>query len=71
MQTSKKYGMCLMNDALTELVKKKVIDPQEAHLKALDKPGLLSMFKKAGVDTSWVPAEAVPSAAAPPGPSGA
>jgi twitching motility protein PilT len=69
MQTSKKYGMCLMNDALTELVKKKVIDPQEAHLKALDKPGLLSMFKKAGVDTSWAPAEAVPGAAVPPGPS--
>jgi twitching motility protein PilT len=71
MQTGKKYGMCLMNDALTELVKKKVIDPQEAHVKTLDKAGLLSMFKKAGVDTSWAPAEAVPGAAAPPGPSGA
>jgi twitching motility protein PilT len=71
MQTGKKYGMCLMNDALTELVKKKVVDPQEAHGRALDKAGLLSMFKKAGVDTSWAPVEAVPGAAAPSGPSGA
>ena len=67
MQTGKKYGMCMMNDALTELVKKKVIDPQEAHAKAADKTGLLAMFKKAGVDTSWAPSEASPGA---PGPSG-
>jgi len=67
MQTGEKYGMCLMNDALTELVKKKVIDPQEAHAKAADKTGLLAMFKKAGVDTSWAPSEASPGA---PGPSG-
>jgi twitching motility protein PilT len=58
MQTGKKYGMCLMNDALTDLVKKKVIEPQEAHAKAADKTGLLAMFKKAGIDTSWAPTEA-------------
>jgi twitching motility protein PilT len=58
MQTGKKYGMCLMNEAFTDLVKKKVVDPQEAYAKALDKTGLLAMFKKAGIDTSWAPTEA-------------
>jgi twitching motility protein PilT len=57
MQTGKKYGMCLMNESFTELVKKKVVDPQEAYAKAFDKAGLVSMFKKSGIDTSWAPAE--------------
>jgi twitching motility protein PilT len=57
MQTGKKYGMCLMNESFADLVKKKVVDPQEAYANAFDKPGLLSMFKKSGIDTSWAPAE--------------
>ena len=60
MQTGKKYGMCLMNESFTDLVKKKVVDPQEAYAKAIDKPGLLNMFKKNGIDTSWAPVEATP-----------
>ena len=67
MQTGKKYGMCLMNEAFTDLVKKKVVDPQEAYAKALDKTGLLLMFRKAGIDTSWAPTEATPGAASSPG----
>jgi twitching motility protein PilT len=68
MQTGKKYGMCLMNESFTDLVKRKIVDPQEAYAKALDKAGLLAMFKKNNVDTSWAPAEAGggPSFAAPP-----
>jgi twitching motility protein PilT len=62
MQTGKKYGMFLMNESFTDLVKKKIVDPQEAYAKALDKPGLVSMFKKAGIDTSWAPVEASPGA---------
>jgi len=58
MQTGKKYGMCLMNESFTELVKKKIVAPQEAYDRALDKAGLLSMFKKNNLDTSWAPAEA-------------
>jgi twitching motility protein PilT len=58
MQTGKKYGMCLMNEGYTDLVKRKVVDPQEAYAKALDKAGLLNMFKKNNVDTSWAPADA-------------
>ena len=66
MQTGKKYGMCLMNDSFTDLVKKKTIEPQEAHAKAVDKAGLLAMLKRAGIDTSWAPAEAI---LGPPGPA--
>jgi twitching motility protein PilT len=57
MQTGKKYGMCLMNESFADLVKRKVVEPQEAYARALDKAGLLSMFKKHGIDTSWAPAE--------------
>jgi twitching motility protein PilT len=57
MQTGKKYGMCLMNESFTDLVKRKVVDPQEAYAKAVDKTNLLAMFKKNAIDTSWAPAE--------------
>ncbi|HET6898489.1 MAG TPA: type IV pilus twitching motility protein PilT, partial [Vicinamibacteria bacterium] len=53
MQTGKKYGMCLMNESFADLVKKKIVEPQEAYAKAFDKPGLINMFKKGGIDTSW------------------
>ncbi len=62
MQTGKKYGMCLMNEGFTDLVKRKIVDPKEAYAKAMDKPGLINMFKKNGIDTSWAPAEATPGA---------
>jgi hypothetical protein len=55
-----------MTDSLTELVKKKVVEPQEAYAKAMDKPALLNAFKKNAIDTSWAPAEtaaAVPASA--------
>jgi twitching motility protein PilT len=67
MQTGKKYGMCLMNESFTDLVKRKVVDPQEAYAKAMDKPGLVSMFKKNGIDTSWAPGDAAPAPGAPQG----
>jgi twitching motility protein PilT len=35
----------------------KIVEPQEAYAKAFDKPGLVNMFKKAGIDTSWAPRE--------------
>jgi twitching motility protein PilT len=64
MQTGKRYGMCLMNDSFTDLVKRKIVEPQEAYAKALDKTGLLNMFRKSGIDTTWAPAD--PSAPAAP-----
>jgi twitching motility protein PilT len=65
MQTGKKYGMCLMNESFTDLVKRKVVDPQEAYTRAMDKPGLLSMFKRNNIDTSWAPADAAAPGASP------
>jgi twitching motility protein PilT len=66
MQTGKKYGMCLMNEGFTDLVKRKVVDPKEAYAKAMDKPGLINMFKKNAIDTSWAPVEATPAGAGAP-----
>ncbi len=57
MQTGKKYGMCQMADALLELVRKGVVEPREAWTRAIDKTSVLNALKKAGVDTSWAPAE--------------
>jgi twitching motility protein PilT len=57
MQTSKKYGMCLMNESFYDLVKRRIVEPQEAYAKAVDKAGLLSIFRKNNVDTSWAPAD--------------
>jgi twitching motility protein PilT len=65
MQTGKKYGMCLMNESFTDLVKRKIVEPPEAYAKAVDKAGLLAMFKKHAIDTSWAPADpSAPAAAA-------
>ena len=45
LQASKAQGMCLLNDSLLDFVKKGIVEPREAYLKAVDKPGLLSAFK--------------------------
>jgi twitching motility protein PilT len=55
MQTGKRYGMCLMNESFLDLVKRKVIEPQEAYAKAIDKANLLNMFRKSNIDVSWAP----------------
>jgi twitching motility protein PilT len=57
MQTGKRYGMCQMNESLLDLVKRKVVDPQEACAKAVDKAGLVSMMRRAGIETPWLPPE--------------
>ena len=49
MQTSKAQGMLLLNDALIDLVKRNVVEPREAYMKAVDKPGLLAAFKTMNV----------------------
>jgi twitching motility protein PilT len=50
MQTAKNVGMRLMNDALTELVEKKLVLPEEAMAKAVDKGGLLTALKSRGLE---------------------
>jgi twitching motility protein PilT len=52
MQTGKSHGMVTMNDSLVTLVQKKLVDPKQAYLKAVDKTGLLGMFKTAGIPFS-------------------
>jgi twitching motility protein PilT len=58
MQTGKKLGMCLMNDALLELVRRKIVDPKEAYAKSALKAELVTQFQRASIDTSWAPAAA-------------
>jgi twitching motility protein PilT len=54
MQTSRKVGMVTLNDALMELVDTKQVEPKEAYLKGVDKPGLLQALRSRGLDTSFV-----------------
>lgn len=63
MQTGRRFGMSVMNDALLDLVKRGVVTPEEAYSKTVDKAGLLSVYKRSGMDVSWAPKEA--SAPAP------
>ena len=48
MQTGRTQGMITMNDSLMDLVKRKVVEPREAYLKAVDKEGLLTRLRAAG-----------------------
>jgi twitching motility protein PilT len=54
-QTSKKLGMNTLNDALLELVEKKVIDPDEAFMKSVEKAGLLASLKAKGFKVTLAP----------------
>ena len=55
MQTSKKLGMVTLNDALLELVEKKMIDPDEAYVKSVEKSGLSASLKAKGFKVSLTP----------------
>jgi twitching motility protein PilT len=54
MQTGRKYGMCTLNDGLMDLVRRKVVEPREAYIKAVDKQSLLGQFKGQGVDVGFL-----------------
>jgi len=45
-------------DRILDLVKRDLVTPEEAYVKAIDKPGLLTMFKNANIQ---LPAQAVPA----------
>jgi twitching motility protein PilT len=49
MQVGKASGMVTLNDALMDLVTKKLVEPREAYLKAVDKSGFEALMKRAGV----------------------
>jgi twitching motility protein PilT len=54
-QTSKKLGMLTLNDALLELVEKKVIEPDEAYLRSVEKSGLAASLKAKGFKLTLTP----------------
>ena len=55
MQTSRKHGMIMMNDALVDLVKRGLVTADEAYLKAIDKHSLLLQFKNANITPPNLP----------------
>ncbi|MBK9090172.1 MAG: PilT/PilU family type 4a pilus ATPase [Holophagales bacterium] len=76
LQTSKAQGMVLLNDSLLDLVKKGLVEPREAYLKAVDKAGLLGSFRSNNIalptevatpETGVASGTGVPAAGRPPG----
>jgi twitching motility protein PilT len=49
MQTGKQLGMVMLNDALFELVQKGLVEPKDAHLKAVDKTGFEMILTRNGI----------------------
>lgn len=49
MQTGKVHGMVMLNDALIDLVKKDLVEPRDAYIKAVDKPGFEALLKREGL----------------------
>jgi twitching motility protein PilT len=50
MQVGRSFGMVSLNDALMDLVTKKLVAPDEAYAKAVDKPGFEALLKRNGLD---------------------
>ena len=72
MQVNKAAGMVSLNDALIDLVTKKLVAPEEAMAKAVDKAGFDSMLKRAGINlptqgpSPWPPVRRRPSRSSDP-----
>jgi len=54
MQTNKKAGMVTMNDALLDVVEKKLVEPRDAWIKCVDKSGFEAMLKAKGHDLGFL-----------------
>jgi twitching motility protein PilT len=54
MQTNKKAGMVLMNDALLDVVEKKLVEPKEAWMKSVDKSAFEAQLKAKGHDMAFL-----------------
>jgi twitching motility protein PilT len=50
MQVGKNVGMVPLNDALMDMVAKKLVAPDEAYAKAVDKAGFEALLKRVGLD---------------------
>jgi twitching motility protein PilT len=49
MQVGKNVGMATLNEALMDLVAKKLVAPDEAYSKAVDKAGFEALLKRGGL----------------------
>ena len=58
MQVGKSLGMVGLNDALMELVTKKLVAPEEAYSKSVDKNSFEALLKRGGFDTKFTAATA-------------
>jgi len=50
MQVGKAHGMVCLNDTLMDLVTKKLVAPEEAYAKSVDKAGMEALLKRVGFD---------------------
>jgi len=65
MQVGKATGMVTLNDALMDLVNKKLVAPEEAYAKAVDKAALEAHLKRVGFTPQPAGPPPAPAAAAP------
>ena len=61
MQVGRAQGMVALNDALMDLVTKRLVEPEEAYLKSVDKAGFEGLLKRANIETKFVQAAAAPA----------
>ena len=66
LQTSKRLGMVTLNDALIAYVDSGEVEPKEAYMKAVEKPGFVAMLKARNLDVSFAESDQNAAAAAPP-----
>jgi twitching motility protein PilT len=66
MQVGKAAGMVTLNDALMDLVTKKLVAPDEAYAKAVDKGGFEGLLKRANIAVGTAAPKAYTAASAAP-----
>ncbi len=55
-QTNRKLGMTTLNDHLLELIDRKIVEPKEAYMKAVEKTQLLKDMQARGINTGFMDA---------------
>jgi twitching motility protein PilT len=60
-QVNKANGMVSLNDALMDLVQKKLVEPAEAYAKAVDKPAFDALLKRNGINLTVADPKAKPA----------
>jgi twitching motility protein PilT len=54
LDSGRRHGMVPLNDALVAFVRSGAVDAREAYRKASDRPALLALLRREGIDTSFV-----------------